>query len=581
MKLLAFLLRRSPTGLPVAVLLGLASGIASTGLLAVAHQAIDSLQTGLDPSLLWIFIALCVVVPALRTLSQYMLVALSQNMVLELRMHLARRILATPLARIESHGAPRLLASLIDDVNVLGEGLMQIPILSLSTAIVLGAFGYMAWLSPPLFMVLMVVMVLGIATYRLPFLWGYRFFGKARKEKDELFDHLRSLTDGIRELKLHRRRNQALLDHLESSGKTMHRSYIWSYTIFGAAASWGQLLFFVVIGVLIFAVPLGYEVSTSTLIGYTLALLYLMNPLHAILDFFPILSRAGVALEKVEALGLSLASPPSKEEVAQHQERLDRWQRLELRGIRYAYGDEDHKYRFTFGPVDLTFEPGELVFFVGGNGSGKTTFVKLLTGLYAPDEGQILLGDTVIGDAQREDYRQFFSLVFADPYLFQHLLGLEAPSLDEAAQTYLRELELHEKVEIRDGALSTTALSQGQRKRLALLTAYLEDRPAYIFDEWAADQDPTFREVFYYKILPELKARGKTLFVISHDDRYYGVADRIIKLDSGQVVFDGPPNSFPTASLSPSPSTLDESPRPSSVAYENPSTPSAPREESP
>jgi putative ATP-binding cassette transporter len=69
-----------------------------------------------------------------------------------------------------------------------------------------------------------------------------------------------------------------------------------------------------------------------------------------------------------------------------------------------------------------------------------------------------------------------------------------------------------------------------------LLTAYIEDRPIYVFDEWAADQDPFFKRVFYYNFLPELKARGKAVLVISHDDRYYNVADRIIRLDCGSVV---------------------------------------------
>jgi putative ATP-binding cassette transporter len=95
-------------------------------------------------------------------------------------------------------------------------------------------------------------------------------------------------------------------------------------------------------------------------------------------------------------------------------------------------------------------------------------------------------------------------------------------------------------VQVKDGTLSTIELSQGQRKRLALLTAFLEDRPFYIFDEWAADQDPFFREVFYLQLLPELKAKGKTVLVISHDDRYYSLGDRIIKLDYGKIEFDNP-----------------------------------------
>ncbi len=133
---------------------------------------------------------------------------------------------------------------------------------------------------------------------------------------------------------------------------------------------------------------------------------------------------------------------------------------------------------------------------------------------------------------------EYFSVVFSDFYLFDALLGLRGADLDARATRYLMELELDDKVQIRDGAFSTTALSQGQRKRLALLTAFLEDRPIYVFDEWAADQDPHYREIFYRRLLPDLKARGKTVLVISHDDRYYHLASRIIRLEYGKVGVD-------------------------------------------
>jgi putative ATP-binding cassette transporter len=140
-----------------------------------------------------------------------------------------------------------------------------------------------------------------------------------------------------------------------------------------------------------------------------------------------------------------------------------------------------------------------------------------------------------VDDGNREEFRQLFSAVFSDFHLFEKLLGLDGPGLDARARAYLTQLRLEHKLQVRDGELSTSKLSQGQRKRLALLTAYLEDRPFYVFDEWAADQDPSFKEVFYLRMLPELKARGKAVLVISHDDHYYHVADHLIKLDYGQI----------------------------------------------
>ncbi|HET7113307.1 MAG TPA: ATP-binding cassette domain-containing protein, partial [Pyrinomonadaceae bacterium] len=161
-------------------------------------------------------------------------------------------------------------------------------------------------------------------------------------------------------------------------------------------------------------------------------------------------------------------------------------------------------------------------------------------GLYVPESGDIRLNNMTIDDETRDTYRQLFSVVFSDFYLFESLLGLNVGELDSRARDYIAQLQLQHKVTVQDGALSTIELSQGQRKRLALLTAFLEDRPFYIFDEWAADQDPHFREIFYLQLLPELKAKGKTVLVITHDDRYYSLADRIVKLDYGKIEFDSP-----------------------------------------
>jgi putative ATP-binding cassette transporter len=251
-------------------------------------------------------------------------------------------------------------------------------------------------------------------------------------------------------------------------------------------------------------------------------------------------ARANIAMGKVESLGLSLMDAAKKEAPAKEEEPEagPDWESLELVGVTHTYHRERENTTFTLGPIDLTFRPGELTFLIGGNGSGKTTLAKLITGLYSPEEGEIRFDGRPVTDENRDDYRQFFSVVFYDFFLFEKLLGLGVSRLDERAREYLAQLQLDHKVQVKDGALSTIDLSQGQRKRLALLTAFLEDRPFYIFDEWAADQDPIFRDIFYLELLPELKSKGKTVLVISHDDRYYHLGDRVIKLDYGKIEYD-------------------------------------------
>jgi putative ATP-binding cassette transporter len=293
---------------------------------------------------------------------------------------------------------------------------------------------------------------------------------------------------------------------------------------FSSAVSWGQVLIFILIACVAFVLPVVAPVEKPVLTGFTFAILYMVGPVQIILNSMAQLSRATVAMDRVESIGVQL-SENARPEAA-------------LPAQTGAYRSERDGAAFTLGPIDLSFRPGEIVFITGGNGSGKTSLAKLLTGLYQPESGTVRLDGQPVDEAGQERFYALFSAVFSDFFLFDSLLGLGRDSLDDDAAHYLRELQLDHKVKVVDGRLSTTELSQGQRKRLALLTAYLEDRPVYLFDEWAADQDPHFKNVFYHELLPALRARGKTVFAISHDDRFYDVADRVIKLDYGQVIYD-------------------------------------------
>jgi len=211
---------------------------------------------------------------------------------------------------------------------------------------------------------------------------------------------------------------------------------------------------------------------------------------------------------------------------------------LRLSNVQYRYPGQGDEFAFQLGPIDLQVRRGELIFIVGGNGSGKSTLAKLLTGLYQPSEGTVALNGVTLDAANSEWHREHFAAIFANFYLFADVLGEngQLDGLEERVGHYLQRLGLAHKVQFVDGRLSTTALSQGQRKRLALLLLMMEGREVLLLDEWAADQDPVFRHVFYHELLPELQAAGKTIIAISHDDRYFDVADRIYRLDYGQLV---------------------------------------------
>ncbi|HWN43355.1 MAG TPA: cyclic peptide export ABC transporter [Thermoanaerobaculia bacterium] len=532
MKLIYLVMRYSKGFLVLAILVGALSGLANAGLIAAINEALARHEEG-GGRAGWFF-ALCLGAPLASFASGFLLIRVSQRTVYDLRISLSRRIVSAPLRLLEQIGPHRLLAALTQDVATVSQGLTEIPLLAVSLTVVLGCLGYMAYLSLSLFLVLLGLLVVGLLSYRLPSLAAARRLRQARDKVDSLYGFFRSLTDGIKELKLHSRRRQAFLETLDSTGEEMRELSVTSLTIYKAVATWGAMLVFLVVGLFLFAAPRFWEVSRETVTGFVLVLLYMSSPLQGLMASLPQLSRANVSLAKIEELGLSLAEAATPEAPAMAPAPGV----LELAGVTHTYYHERERSNFTLGPIDLAVHPGEILFLVGGNGSGKTTLAKVLAGLYAPEGGEVRLGGKTISEENRQQLRDLFSAVFSDFHLFPKLFGLDGPDLDERARAYLARLELDHKVQIESGVVSTTDLSQGQRKRLALLTAFLEDRSFYLFDEWAADQDPYFKEIFYHQLLPELQRRGKTVVVISHDDRYYDVGDRVIKLDSGKLVGD-------------------------------------------
>jgi putative ATP-binding cassette transporter len=536
MSLFKFFLQHSRKIVILSLLAGVVSGASNAVLLAVINITLR--RSGATGSLVVVFIGLCALLPLARFTSELLLTTLGQDALYKLRIGLIRQMLNAPLRDLEQLGSHRLLAALTDDVPLITNSILFIPMLCVNATIVAGCLVYMGVMSPQLLAIVLGFVVLGIVTYQFPIIRASKVFRLAAADGDMLLKHFRAVTEGTKELKIHSDRRQAFLDEVVDPTATLLKNHnLKGMRIYSAASSWGQSLVFVVIGLVVFILPRMQHMSAAILTGYVLTLLYLMTPLQVIMNMLPTLARANVAIKKVKDLGFELAAKGTDGGVSALSPRKA-WRELRFESVVHSYQREGEASNFVLGPVNLAFQPGEVVFIIGGNGSGKTTFIKLLTGLYAPEGGTILLDGEAFGAGAKDDYRQHFSVVFSDFFLFEKLLGLAAPELDEQARRYLSQLKLANKVQIENGKLSTIELSQGQRKRLALLTAYLEDRPIYVFDEWAADQDPYFKNIFYMQLLQELKSKGKTVFVISHDDRYYHLADRIIKLEDGQLVSD-------------------------------------------
>jgi putative ATP-binding cassette transporter len=551
--MILFLLRNSGWLLVLSVFAGLLGGLVGAGLIAVINMALDSEQDALT-QLGWIFAGLCTLLLLARMTSAFLLMRLGQDVIFDLRLKLSRQILRTSFPRMQAVGPARMLACLTQDVATMAEAFRLLPMLCVDAAIVAGCLLYLGWLSGTLLVLVLFAIVVGVSGFRLIENRALHGLRMARESDDALYGHFRSLTQGMKELKLHEPRRDAFLTEcLEVAAKGYRQHYLKGTGFYILADNWGTSLFYLLIGAVLFLLPnvpeaaaglaktigleiselsIGLEMGPEIARGYCLTILYMMSPLAALMEGLPVLARGNIALKKIEALGWDSREPES--EKPESSLPFSQSAVLKLTGVTHRYRREGEDRPFTLGPLDLTLHPGEVTFLTGGNGSGKTTLALLLVGLYVPEQGEIRLDEQHITEANREGYRQQFSAVFSDFYLFDSLLGFHGKELDAEARAYLARLQLDHKVRIENGDFSTLDLSQGQRKRLALLVAYLEDRPFYLFDEWAADQDPVFKNIFYTELLPALKAKGKTVVVISHDDHYFHLADRCLKIEDGR-----------------------------------------------
>ncbi len=531
MKLFVKLIRYSWFRGLMSVLLGAVGGLASLRLIAIIHAALGCPPTE-SAGLAGEFALMCVVVLVSQIGSKCFFIRLAQSASAQLRLELSERILDAPLLGLETVGQHRLLNALIGDVNAITQALAGLPHVFASAMVLLAGIGYLATFSLPLAVCTVLVASLGVGSYLAVERFANRHLREAREGQDEVLDQLRAMIGGIKELKANHQRQTEFLQRVLIPAETaMRNKAVTGQSIQGVALSWGRLAVFVGIGLLIFVWPRLQQVDAATLTGYTLTILYLVFPLDAIVAWLPSMNRATVSLEKIELLGLTI----DRREPHPRATFPAAFTTIELRDVAFHYEAPDGR-GFSLGPLNMQVRCQEVLFVAGGNGSGKTTFAKLLTGLYVPASGTMLLDGQPIDDARRADYRQRFATVFVEGNLFDRLLGISADEADIARWIDL--LGIHQKVDLPSRRLLTGELSRGQHKRLALLVACLDDRPVFVFDEWAAEQDPGFKDVFYRQILPELKLRGRTVVAITHDDRYFFAADRILTLVDGQIASD-------------------------------------------
>jgi len=485
------------------------------------------------------------IVVVIFTISQqYLMIGAAkevQGMIHRIRSRMIEAVRQSELPDIESIGSTRILNGTSKEIQTIAQAsnifavTFQMALLVVFTTIYLMSLSMTAFLLAVGFMSLAITLYLGRAKRMTVAIQ------EAASTEYGLHEQLTSMLDGFKEIKLNNGRSQALGKHVVASSSHAAVERARADTEYARNYIFAQNIFFLLLGTMVFIVPVLSEATAynDTLLKTTTAVLFVMGPISCVVGAMPILANANNSAAHIIELERLLVhvSAPSRDREAPDFPPPTSFSEIEFRNIKFHFEDTKAKELFQVGPVNLKLRAGELVFISGGNGSGKSTFLRLLTALYWPQAGTILVDGRPVTHSNVESYRALFSAVFSDYHLFKQLYGIEPAAAAEASEL-LRLFEIKDKTNVQDAEFTTIDLSAGQRKRLALIVAMLEHRPICVLDEWAADQDPIFRRKFYSELVGMLKARGITVIAVSHDDRYYDCAERRLHMEEGKV-FEG------------------------------------------
>ncbi len=522
--------KRDENSLYHLVVLSFMSGLGNAIVIFAVSEALKGLNEINTNLFLYFILGLLLYIIGQKVIKTQM-IRITNNIVYEKRVELIRKSLSIPFDAFEKIENGKIYASLSNDTETVSRAPNILVGMLTDTITLLCCFIYLGIVNIYGLLLSIVIIAVLASLYYAMGRSANRLMEQTRDNQNVFFGFINDLLYGFKELSLNFSKRSEFNRDMEESCDEYRVKRTSAAIKFINVSVIGDLLFMIVIGVVVFAFPIYFrEIRPSVLITYVFVFLYMTGPINGVIQVVPYLFEIRISWNRINSLidevdRISTTSDPKN---SRHDD-IDRVS-VRLEDIEYEYQSDDKT--FKVGPINYEFRSGEIVFITGGNGSGKTTLAKLLTGLYTPDKGRILINGLEI---RRNELGEYFSNVFSDFYLFKKLYGIDYKNTHDKIDEYLDVLQIKDKLTVSDGIFSTTKLSTGQRKRLALLVSYLEDRKIFIFDEWAADQDPEFRRFFYQDLLLELKQRGKCVIVITHDDRYFHIADAVLKLHAGQI----------------------------------------------
>lgn len=536
LSLVGLIRRSSPKLLWWSIALSLVAGLVNSAIipslmhgLALQSQAGPPSASGIARHYAVLFFCLCFGAFLAKTSSLIVVTVLVKDLAADLRIRLCRKINEISVTKVEELGMARLTNMLVEDIARISFAAVCLPMLAVYAVTIAGMLGYLAYLDWRVFLCVLSVIVLGLFLNRLPLRKAIVHMEQSRQIRDQVQAGIKGVVFGAYELKLAQGKSRQFLEEeISVPERRAARIDKIADTYLHGAGSFVETFCFFLIGFAAFVLPQYLSFAPSKLMGISMALLCITLPIAMAYMLLPNVQRGQVALAQIQQLDDLPAETQASHPIAP-------WSTLEVRDVQYRYRTVAEEPGFNLKPISLQFRKGEVVFVVGGNGSGKSTLSKLLSLHYLPDAGEIYLGATQVTAHNIAAARESIAAIYSNYYLFDRIYGDLNDRKIEQSRRYLDLFQLSDKTQLCDGRFSTTQLSDGQRRRLALVVALLDEREVYILDEWAADQDPEFRAIFYTEILAEMRAAGKLVIVITHDDRYFAHADRVVVMEYGAI----------------------------------------------
>ena len=542
MKLFQVLQTKSKAFYGYVLLLSLVRSMLQSVILILINNIAAGQQLPILPGYEWlVFIIMVAGTVFLNKLFQTYMITLTQTILFELEINILKRLRFTSYESLENFGNAKVYA-VMGDIRTLANIPLTFANCFNAVIVILCSLIYLFYLSTVGAAIVLGIIILLAFFYTVRNKWIEKDLNRMRDLQNEFYRYLTDFVNGFKEIKMSQTRSRNIYTQYLERNRTHGRQLGTSTSIqYLNNELTGQYSWYLVLGAIMFILPLFIQLDAAQMTTMIVTILFIMSPVAFLVISLPHYTNAKIALRRIQEFEDKM-EPWNKElELRENAGSPDdTFQSIEMRGVTYEYADEEKARTFVVGPIDVEIKKGELVFITGGNGSGKSTFIKLLTGLYKPTQGGLYWNSQHVTDAQYPFYRDQISAIFTDYHLPQeNYTDFDISTSNQRLNEYLKLMGLTNIFHVAEGKyLFSNKLSKGQQKRLAFIYALLEERQILVLDEWAAEQDIYFRHYFYHTLIPMLLQMNKTIVLVTHDSGFSADAGRVLEFDFGTIISD-------------------------------------------